>query len=114
MPYDGTDQVVRELRMAREDARAACLAELDALARLAELAGDGKSAPVVEAIASLRPDGGLPVHVENPSAAADLDPAISAIEESGAALHAALWFIAGLLGAGLPGYGLYRVVMPRA
>ena len=44
----------------------------------------------------------------------DVQPVVDAVNAAGTANHSDVWFLIGLLAAGLPAYGLYRLVMPRA
>jgi hypothetical protein len=69
-------------------------------------------------------DATTPLHVTGGSGgggSTDVTPVVDAVEASGQAaassaadLRTDLWFVAGLLASGLFGYGLYRLVMPRA
>ena len=42
----------------------------------------------------------------------DVQPVVDAVNAAGTANHSDVWFLIGLLAAGLPAYGLYRLVMP--
>jgi hypothetical protein len=106
--------VVDQLVRARQEAVAVCLVQADKLAALGGKVDATKDAltPTGGLPVKAAPDGTYTVHVDNPAAAADLQPLVTANAENRDILREDLWGAFGML----VGFGfllvLWRVLRP--